>query len=96
MDHDAIPLLKGYAQDGRPLDCGKDWSRKNIELMLEREPHWSANGKNAVCQLRQETEDKVKHKYARIVKWGDIKNELPKKLNILPVAMIPHKSNPLR
>ena len=39
---------------------------------------------------------KVNHKYAIIVKWGDIKNEIPKKLKISPVAIIPHKSNPFR
>ena len=47
-------------------------------------------------QLRQETEDKIKHNYARVVQWGDIKNNLPAKLKISPVAMIPHKSNPFR
>ena len=96
MHHDAIPLLQGYAQDGFPVNCGGDWSRENIELMLERGPHRSANRKKAVRQLCQETEDKVKHKYAILVKWGDIKNEIPKKLKISTVAMIPHKSKSLR
>ena len=45
-------------------------------------------------QLRQETEDKIKHNYARVVKWGDIKNDLPPKLKISPVAMIPQKLKP--
>ena len=35
--------------------------------------------KKAVRQLCQETEDKVKHQYARAVKWGDIKNDIPPK-----------------
>ena len=35
-DHDAIPLLKGYAQDGCPLECGVDWTRQDIEIMLKR------------------------------------------------------------
>ena len=63
-----------------------------MDLMLERGPHRSANGKKAVRQLLQETEDKVKHQYARVVKWGDIKNDIPPKLKISHVAMIPHKS----
>ena len=62
--------------------------------MLERGPHWSATGKAAVWQLRKETEDKIKHNYARVVKWGDIKKNPPKKLKFSPVAMIPHKSKP--
>ena len=60
--------------------------------MLERVPRQSANRKKAVSQLHQETEDKVKHQYACVVKWGDIKNDIPPKLKISPVAMIPHKS----
>ena len=67
------------------MDCGKDWSGEHIELIIERGPHSSANWKKAVRQLRQETEDKVKHKYAIIVKYGDIKNDIPKKLKISPV-----------
>ena len=94
--HDAIPLLDGYANDGCPVDCGDDWTKEHIILLLERGPHRSANCKKAVRQLRQETVEKIKHKYARVVKWGDIKNNMPKKLKISPVAMIPHKSKPFR
>ena len=73
------------------MDFGEDWSREHIDIMIERGPHQSANGEKSVRQLRQETEYKVKHKYARIVKWGDIKNDIPNKLKISPVAMIVHK-----
>ena len=38
----------------------------------------------------------MKHKYAMIIKGGDTKNDIPKKLKISPVEMIPHKSNPFR
>ena len=60
--------------------------------MLERGTHRSDNVKKAVHQILQETEDKVKHKYTRVLKWGDIKNDIPPKLKISPVAMIPQKS----
>ena len=96
VHHDAIHLLQGYAQYVCPVDCWKYLLREHIEIMLERGPNWSANGKKAVCQLRQETQDKVKHKYEMISKWGDIKNEIPKKLKMSPVATIPHKSKPFR
>ena len=36
------------------------------------------------------------HKYARVLKWGDIKDSIPTKLKISPVAMIPHKSKAYR
>ena len=96
VGHDAIPLLQGYSNDGCPVDCGEDWLAEHIELMLERGPHRSAMGKQAVRQLRKETEDKVKHSYARVVKWGDIKKNIPPRLKISPVAMIPHKSKLFR
>ena len=95
-DHDAIPLLHGYADSGCPVDCGENWTKEHIGLMLERGPHRSANCRKAVRQLRLETEDKVKHSYARVIKWGEIKNNIPDKLKISPVAMIPHKSKPFR
>ena len=76
------------------MDCGKDWSREDIEIMLKRGPHWQSNGKKAVRQIHQDTEDKVKHKYEIIVKWGDTKNEIPRKIKKSPVEMIPHKSKP--
>ena len=63
-DHEVIPLLKGYAQDGCPLECGVDWTRQHIEIMLKRGPHKSALVKKAVRQLRQKTNDKIVHKYA--------------------------------
>ena len=94
VDHDAIPLLQGYANDGCPVDCGKDWTAEHIELMLKRGPHLSATREKSVRNLRQETEDKIKHNYARVVKWGDIKSDLPAKLKMSPVAMIPHKLKP--
>ena len=48
-----------------------------MEIILEKGPHWSANGKKAVRQLCQDTEDKVKHQYARVVKWDVIFDATP-------------------
>ena len=79
-DHDSIPLLKGYALDGCPVDCEYDWTQEHIKLMLQRGPSRSALEKKAVRQLRQDTADKITHKYAHMVKWGDIKTQIPKKL----------------
>ena len=58
-DHDVTPLLKGYAQDRCLFECGEDWTREHIELMLKKRPHRSALGKKAVRQLCQETNDKM-------------------------------------
>ena len=64
--------------------------------MLQRGPHRSALAKKAVRQLRQETADKITHKYVLMVKWGDIKTNITTTFKISPVSMIPHKSKPYR
>jgi hypothetical protein len=94
--HDATPLLMDYATNGCPVDCGPDWSLDKIKLLLKKGPHKSSNKKDAVRQLRNETAEKVEMGYARVVSWKDIKNNIPKKLKISPVAMIPHKSKKYR
>jgi hypothetical protein len=96
LKHPAAPLLKEYADDGCPVNCGPDWSKDKIETLLEKGPHSSAKSKEAIKQLRQETLLKISNNYARVVKWGDIKNNLPPKLKLSPVAMIPHKSKKFR
>jgi hypothetical protein len=92
LSHDAAPLLNNYATNGHPVDCGPDWTQDHIEQLLLRGPHQSSTNKSAIKQLREETNTKVQHGYARIVKWCDIKSNIPPKLKISPVAMIPHKS----
>ena len=96
MQHNATPLLNTYAQTGCPVDCGPDWSVDHLELLLRRGPHISAKQKIAAKQLQLETNEKIKHGYARIVKWGSIKDNLPQKLKISPIAMIPHKTRGFR
>ena len=96
VNHPAIPLLHSYATAGCPVDCGPDWTMHHILLLLKRGPHPSAQSRPAVIQLREETVDKVKHGYARVVRWKDIKHDMPKNLKLSPVAMIPHKSKPFR
>jgi hypothetical protein len=96
LKHEAAPLLNNYSKNGHPVDCGPDWPRDHIISLLERGPHRSALSKAAIAQLLDETNEKVKHGYARIVQWKDIRNNIPKKLKISPVAMIPHKSKKFR
>ena len=96
LQHDATPLLNTYAKYGHPAECGPDWSKQHLIDLIKRGAHKSANSKNAIIQLRSETTEKIQHGYARIVKWGDIHNNLPKKLKLSPVAMIPHKSKKFR
>ena len=60
-----------------PVDAGDDWSLEHILEALERGPHQSAMQDGAAEFLRQETIDKVKHGYARVVRWGEIKLQIP-------------------
>ena len=95
-NHAAVLLLQSYAEHGCPVDCGPDWSRNQIITLLLRGPHRSALQRRATQQLRAETTDKINQGYARIVRWGDIKHNIPPKLKLSPVAMIPHKSKEFR
>ena len=80
-----------YAAHGCPVDCGEDWTKEHIELMLRRGPHTSARSKNAISALQEESYEKVRNGYAKIVRYGGIKHHRPTTLKISPVAMIPHK-----
>jgi hypothetical protein len=94
--HEATPLLYDYAKNGCPVDCGPDWTVEAILKLLRRGPHRSSKKRDAVRQLRKETKEKISCGYARIVRWGDISQNIPPKLKISPVAMIPHKSKQYR
>ena len=96
LDHPAIPLLRDYADNGCPADCGPAWTREHVITVLKRGPHISAKKTEAVKALRSETADKVKHGFAKVVRWGDIANNTPANLKISPIAMIPHKSRAFR
>lgn len=50
----------------------------------------------AINQLKGEIADKVKAGQCRVVEWDSIKDDPPKQLKILPLAMIPHKSRLFR
>lgn len=94
--HPAFPILYDYATKGCPVDCGPAWTPIHIRRALERGNHPSALEPEAVEALKQETQEKVNNKYARVVKWKDIKNNIPPTLKVSPVAMIPHKSKKYR
>ena len=96
LKHPAAPLLERYAQQGCPVDCGKNWSQDRIEAAIQHGPHRSARTPQARQALRQEALEKVKQGFAKIVRYGDIKNNLPEQLKISPAACIPHKSRTYR
>ena len=96
LEHEAAELLVDWAKNGCPVDTGEDWTKIQIEEAIQRGPHQSAFQDGAVEFLQQETEEKVAHNYAKVVRYGDIKSKLPKNFKISPVAMVPHKSKSFR
>ena len=61
-----------------------------------RGPHVSAMVPEAMKQLQLEVAEKEKNDQVRVIKWDDIKDNLPKELKVSPIAMIPHKSRMFR
>ena len=94
--HDAAPLLNVYSTKGCPVDCGKNWNKIHITTAIKRGNHSSANEPDAFTYLKLEAQEKVNMGYAKIVKWKDIKDNIPQELKISPAAMIPHKTRKFR
>ena len=95
-NHNATPLLDSYAEHGCPVDCGPNWSTEQIMEALQYGAHPTASLPEARQCLLDETAGKVQNGFARTVRWGDIKNNLPPNFKLSPVAMIPHKSRKYR
>ena len=96
LSHPAAPLLTSYAIDGCPVDCGPDWSYERLIAALTYGAHPSATKPDARECLITETAEKIEKGFARLVTWKSIKNNIPTKLKLSPVAMIPHKSRAFR
>ena len=94
--HSANALISHYSEHGCPVDCGEDWTHEHIEAAILRGAHPSADAPDALQALHEETRGKVKNGYSKIVRYGDIKDNLPTKLKISPVALIPHTSRSFR
>jgi hypothetical protein len=94
--HDASMLLDSYSTMGCPTDCGPQWSKTHIIAAITRGSHPTAKKPEARRYLINQTLDKVKENFAKITRWGDIKDDIPPNLKISPIAMIPHKSRDYR
>jgi len=94
--HPAFDMLMGYATAGCPVDCGPEWSLEHIHAAVARGPHISAKSPETAASICAEMLEKVAQGYARIIRWDDIKDNLPKNIKISPIAAIPHKSRLFR
>jgi hypothetical protein len=94
--HDAATLLDSYSRVGCPTDCGPQWTKEHIIAAIQRGAHPTAKKKEARQYLIVQTMNKVQENFAKIVRWGDIRDNIPPSLKISPIAMIPHKSRDYR
>eukprot|EP00957_Ditylum_brightwellii_P189051 14391578-Ditylum_brightwellii.AAC.1 len=85
-----------YATKGCPMDCGPSWSREHIIKSIRHGPHKSACSKAAIATLHEENTEKIRNGFARVVEYGNIKNNLTRNLKVSPVACIPHTSKSFR
>ena len=95
-DHPAAALLRQYASQGCPVDVGGDWTIEQLEAAVERGPHSSALVDEAIDQIQVEAREKEAQGFAKIYLWEELKKNLPRKLKLSPLAMIPHKSRKFR
>ena len=86
LNHNAAPLLLGYAEHRCPVDCGTDWSHNCIVDAITRGTHKSAYDPAAVKFLHEEMNDKISNGYAYVTTWREIKDSIPPQLTISPVA----------
>ena len=94
--HPAAPLLREYATKGCPVDCGRDWTLAELESAIERGPHKGALDPLAIKYAQGEARAKASAGQCKIVKWSELKKNLPPSLKISPVAAVPHKSRMFR
>ena len=93
LNHPAVELLNQWATFGCPTHMGQPWIKKEMWAAVAHGPHQSALTPGAIEHFAAEAIEKVKTNQAWIVAWDDIKDNPPPQLQILPKAVIPHKSN---
>jgi hypothetical protein len=96
LAHPAAGLLTEWATLGCPTCTRKPWTRDKIWDAVACGPHQSALSPEALVHFAEEAAEKVRTKQARIVLWGDIKDNPPEQLKISPISAIPHKSKAFR
>ena len=96
LQHPAAELLDYYSQHGCPVDCGEPWTKQHILAAVKRGNHPTACVPEARKYLLQESQERVKGGYAKIMTLGEILANLPPNFKLSPLAMISHKSRMYR
>ena len=74
------------------MDAGGDWTLEQLEEAVRRGPHSSALVPEAIKIHQQEVDAKAKKGQVQVIEWEELKKNLPRKLKLSPLAMVPHKS----
>ena len=96
LAHPFADILKAWGRRGCPVDCGRNWTREEIEAAIERGAHKSALSPEGIKYIEQETKEKVDMGYCKVVYWDEIKENFPPNLKVSPISLIPHKSRSFR
>jgi hypothetical protein len=96
LAHPAAPLLLDYAHEGCPADTGPNWDLDLLDEAVRHGAHPSAKEPLTAEALLTETMRKVDEGFAQLIPWRVLRERLPPKLKISPIAAIPHKSRLFR
>ena len=69
---------------------------EELEAAAEQGPHWSALEPDVIAQIQVEARKKETQGFCKLYDWEELKSNLPKKLKLSPLAMIPLKSKNYR
>ena len=89
-------MLLDFAHEGCPAETGDDWGLDLLDEAVRHGAHPSALDPIAAAALITETMRKVDEGFARIIPWKVLRDQLPAKLKVSPIAAIPHKSRLFR
>ena len=65
---------------------------EHIESEQRQVPQPSYDTKDAMKALHGDTKKKISNRYAKVIRYGELKKNLPENLKISPVSMITQKS----
>jgi hypothetical protein len=76
-------------EEGVPVDCGTNWTREMIDAAIEQGPHRSAMTPESIALIKEDVAYQVQAGYAQVVEWEVLKKNLPPKLKVSPLAVVP-------
>ena len=64
---------------------------EQIEETLRRRPHPSDDSEEKTKSLQDETREKADNIHTKVIRYGEVKKNLPEKLKISSVSILPQK-----